>query len=160
VWLAESGGHAKQPVSHPLLTEIRQYYGLLAQTLGRIRVDLVDTGSGELVSGSRHGTAALARWYPEGAWLMVRRIQRNDGLRDLLIAEWDRSMLRWRIPGRVSEHEEALKAGKPVVVSSSALLRAFMHAGLPYRNLAYGGRDWGKTFVLDERDQLTEYNDE
>ena len=59
-------GHAKQPVSHPLLTEIRQYYGLLAQTLGRIRVDLVDTGSGELVSGSRHRTAALARWYPTG----------------------------------------------------------------------------------------------
>ena len=59
-------GHAKQPVSHPLLTEIRQYYGLLAQTLGRIRVDLVDTGSGELVPGSRHRTAALARWYPTG----------------------------------------------------------------------------------------------
>jgi hypothetical protein len=88
---------------------------------------------------------------------MVRRIQRNDGLRDLLIAEWDRFMLRWRIPGRVSEYEEALKAGEPVGVSSSQLLRAFMHAGLPHRTLAYGGRDWGKSFVLDERDQLSEW---
>jgi hypothetical protein len=59
-------GHAKQPVSHPLLTEIRQHYALLAQTLGRIRVDLVDSGSGELVSGNRHRTAALVRHYPTG----------------------------------------------------------------------------------------------
>jgi hypothetical protein len=59
-------GHAKQPVSHPLLTEIRMYYALLAQTLGRIRVDLVDSGSGELVLGNRHRTAALARHYPTG----------------------------------------------------------------------------------------------
>jgi hypothetical protein len=91
---------------------------------------------------------------------MARRVQRNDGLGDLLIAEWDRSMLRWRIPGRVSEHEEALKSGKPVVVSSSTLLCAFMHAGLPHRTFAYGGRDWGKSFVLDERGQLSEYVEE
>ena len=88
---------------------------------------------------------------------MARRLQRNDGLRDVLIAEWDRSMLRWRIPGRVSEHEEALKSGKPVVVSSSTLLRAFLHAGLPYSSYAFGGREWGKTFVLDEHDQLREW---
>jgi hypothetical protein len=59
-------GHAKQPTSHPLLTEIRMYYALLAQTLGRIRVDLVDSGSGGLVLGNRHRTAALARHYPTG----------------------------------------------------------------------------------------------
>jgi hypothetical protein len=88
---------------------------------------------------------------------MARRVQRNDGLRDVLIAEWDRSMLRWRIPGRVCEHEEALKAGKPVVLASSALLRAFLHAGLPYSSYAFGGREWGKTFVLDEHDQLREW---
>jgi hypothetical protein len=88
---------------------------------------------------------------------MVRRVQRNDGLRDLLIAEWDRSMLRWRIPGRICEYEEALKSGRPVVVSSSSMLRAFMAAGLPTGRLAYGGSDWGKTFLLDEHDRLTEY---
>ena len=59
-------GHAKQPTSHPLLTEIRMYYALLAQTLGRIRVDLVDSGSGGLVLGNRYRTAALARHYPAG----------------------------------------------------------------------------------------------
>lgn len=59
-------GHAKQPVSHPLLTEIRQYYALLVQTLGRIRVDLVETGSGEVGPASRQRAAALSRWYPAG----------------------------------------------------------------------------------------------
>jgi hypothetical protein len=59
-------GHAKQPTAHPLLTEIRMYYALLAQTLGRIRVDLVDSGSGGLVLANRHRTAALARHYPTG----------------------------------------------------------------------------------------------
>jgi hypothetical protein len=44
-----------------------------------------------------------------------------------------------------------------VVLASSALLRAFLHAGLPYRSYAFGGREWGKTFVLDEHDQLREW---
>jgi hypothetical protein len=91
---------------------------------------------------------------------MVRRIQRNDGLRDLLVAEWDRSMLRWRIPGHVSEYEKALKAGERVGVSSSQLLCALMRAGLPHDAFAFGGRDWGKAFVLDERDQLSELEPE
>jgi hypothetical protein len=30
-----------------------------------------------------------------------------------------------------------------------------MHAGLPCDQFAFGGADWGKTFVLDERNQLT-----
>jgi hypothetical protein len=47
-----------------------------------------------------------------------------------------------------------------VVVSSSTLLRALMHAGLPHRTFAYGGRDWGKTFVLDEDDRLAEYTED
>jgi len=55
-------GHAKQPVSHPLLTEIRQYYGLLAQTLGRLRLDVVEDKAGSLVGGNRFRSAALARW--------------------------------------------------------------------------------------------------
>ena len=55
-----------------------------------------------------------------------------------------------------------LRSGRPVVVvvvvvSSSTLLSALMHAGLPHRELAYGGRDWHKCFVLDEHDRLTEY---
>src|SRR5258705_10340721 len=54
-------GQAKPPVSHPLLTEIRQDYGLLAQTLGGIRADLVASGSGELALGNRQLAAALAR---------------------------------------------------------------------------------------------------
>jgi hypothetical protein len=28
----------------------------------------------------------------------------------------------------------------------------------PHRELAYDGADWGKVFVLDERDRLSEYN--
>jgi hypothetical protein len=59
-------GHAKQPVSHPLLTETRQHYALLAQTLGRIRVDAAEGAGGEAVPGSRQRSAALTRWYPVG----------------------------------------------------------------------------------------------
>ena len=88
---------------------------------------------------------------------MPRRQQRSTGLRQVLIAEWDRGMARWRIPGRVCEYEEALKSGKPVVVSSSSMLRAFMAAGLPTDRFAYGGPDRGKTFMLDENDRVTEH---
>src|SRR5258708_33133428 len=59
-------GHARQPTSHPLLTEIRMYYALLAQTLGRIRVDLVDSGSGDLGLGDAHRPPALPRPSPRG----------------------------------------------------------------------------------------------
>ena len=45
-------------------------------------------------------------------------------------------------------------------MSAAQLMRAFMHAGLPYRTLAYGGADWHKTFVLAEHDQLREYVEE
>jgi len=40
------------------------------------------------------------------------------------------------------------------------MLRAFMAAGLPTDRFAYGGPDWGKSFLLDERDQISEYNEE
>ena len=88
---------------------------------------------------------------------MGRRVSRNDGLRQLLLEDYRRFRARWRIPGKVYEREVALESGAAVVVSSSQLLRAFIHARLPHRTLAYGGRDWGKTFVLDEHDQLREY---
>jgi hypothetical protein len=59
-------GHAQQPVANPLLAEWRMLNQLLAQTLARLRVDLVETASGGVVSNNRHRTAALARWYPTG----------------------------------------------------------------------------------------------
>jgi hypothetical protein len=40
-----------------------------------------------------------------------------------------------------------------------ALLGASMRAGRPHRQYAYGGADWGKSFVLDEDGTLTEYLD-
>jgi len=88
----------------------------------------------------------------------VRREENSSGLRGLLVAEWDRSMARWRILGRVSEYEEALKSGAEVLVSSSQMLRALSLAGLSYRQFAYGGSGWGKTFMLDDRDQLHEWS--
>jgi hypothetical protein len=88
-----------------------------------------------------------------------RRVSRNDGLRQLLLEDYRRFLERWRIPGEVYERELALESGAAVVVSSSQLLRAFIHGGLPHRTLAYGGRDWAKTFALDEHDQLAEWID-
>jgi hypothetical protein len=38
-------GHAGQPVANPLLAEIRMHSALLAQTLARLRVDLVETAT-------------------------------------------------------------------------------------------------------------------
>jgi hypothetical protein len=46
------------------------------------------------------------------------------------------------------------------VVSSSSMLRAFMAAGLTTDRFAYCGSDWGKSFLLDERDQICAYVDE
>ena len=37
------------------------------------------------------------------------------------------------------------------------LTRACAAAGLPTDRFAFGGRDWDKDFLLDERDQLSEY---
>jgi hypothetical protein len=71
---------------------------------------------------------------------MARRVARNDGLRQLLIADWDRSMLRWRIPGRVYEFEERLKSGQAVELFSGQVMIAFFHAGLPCDEYCFGGR--------------------
>ena len=43
------------------------------------------------------------------------------------------------------------EAGRPVVISSARLLKAFSHARLPCDRFAYGGQDHGKVFLLDER---------
>jgi hypothetical protein len=55
-------GHAKQPVANPLLGEVGQHQALLAQTLGRLRVDVVEPGAGQPVTGNRFRSAALSRW--------------------------------------------------------------------------------------------------
>ena len=36
------------------------------------------------------------------------------------------------------------------------LMRALLHAGMPCDRFCFGGADYDKTFVLDERDQLRE----
>jgi hypothetical protein len=50
----------------------------------------------------------------------------------------------------------SLRAGESVVVSAAELLRVSMGAGLPYRQYAYGGRDWEKVSILGENDRLVE----
>ena len=80
----------------------------------------------------------------------------SDGLRELLIAEQERSLKRWAIPGKPNDLLEDLRADVAVVVSSAQLLKALMAAGLPVDRFAYRGADYGKTFLLDERDELRE----
>jgi hypothetical protein len=80
-----------------------------------------------------------------------------SGIRALLIAEWDHSMKRWRIPGRVYAYEEALKGGGPVVISANRLLKAFTLAGLPTNRFGFGGVDCEKWFLL-EGDELSEWD--
>lgn len=86
---------------------------------------------------------------------MPRRRATATGLRELLVAECERSMQRWRIPGQVYEYEDALKSGAAVAVSSSRLMRALAGARLPCGDYCYGGRYFKSSFVLDERDQLS-----
>jgi hypothetical protein len=80
----------------------------------------------------------------------------GTGARALLIAEWDASMARWRIPGEVYAYEEALKNGGPVVISSARLLRALTLAGLPAKRFGFGGPDADKRLLL-EGDELSEW---
>jgi hypothetical protein len=85
-----------------------------------------------------------------------RRVGNTSGLRQLLIAQWDKSMLRWRIPGEVYAYEEALKGGEAVAVSSSRVMGALFSAGLPCNEYCFGGRYFKSVFVLDENDRLVE----
>ncbi len=91
---------------------------------------------------------------------MPRRAQQavTTGIRALLIAEWDHSMRRWRVPGHVYVYEEALKSGRPVVVSAARVMKAFMHADMPGDRWGWGGVDYGKIFLLDG-DELSEWHD-
>ena len=92
----------------------------------------------------------------------MKQRRRSSGLRQLLIADRE-----YRLPGSPNPppwsaprgwHDQlltALKAGEPVVVSSSLLLTAHIHAGLPDRQYAYGGQLHGCVFVLGSDDRLT-----
>lgn len=87
---------------------------------------------------------------------MGRRIQRNDGVRELLIAERERATERW--PSSTPDAWlVALRAGDAVPVSSAQLMRALMRAGLPHRNYCYGGSAFGAVFLLNRDDRLTEF---
>jgi hypothetical protein len=81
-------------------------------------------------------------------------------LRDMLIAHWDHTMRRWRIPDHLYPYEEALKAGADVVVTSGRLARALEFAGLPADRFDDGGADSGKPWLLDADDTLTEIRDD
>src|SRR6478752_687263 len=88
------------------------------------------------------------------------RRRADNTLRALLLEEHRRVVgpqSRWYIPGRPpSDYEQALVAGEPVIVSSSMLMRALLHAGLPCDEYCYGGRYYKTTFLLDQRGQLSE----
>ena len=91
---------------------------------------------------------------------MARRLSSkaaSGGLRELLIADRQRSSARWALPsGAPDEWLEDLRAGCSVVVSSGQLMKALAHGGLPCAQFCYGGADQGKVFVLDEGGELRE----
>jgi hypothetical protein len=93
-----------------------------------------------------------------------RRTQRADDTLRQVVLKDHRNRFgpggRWHIPGRVSEYEQALVAGKPVVVDSGTLMCALLHAGLPSDPYVYGGRHWGKQLMLDVEGTLTEWSAE
>jgi len=62
--------------------------------------------------------------------------------------------------GRVCEYEQALVAGEPVVVDYGTIMCALLHAGLPSDDYAFGGRRWGKKWLLDVDGTLSEWTGE
>jgi len=85
---------------------------------------------------------------------------KSDGLRLQLLADYRRSLERWRIPGKVYDKEAALESGGPVVVDSAAVMCALQHLGLPCGDYTYDGKHGHQRFLLDEFDRLTEYAEE
>jgi len=91
---------------------------------------------------------------------MGRHVGNTSGLRELLIADREHRLPGSPPPGPWAARDRLLaelKAGGPVVVGAADLMCALMHAELDYRRFAFGGADWDKTFVLTERDELTEH---
>ena len=70
------------------------------------------------------------------------QVRRNDGLRKLLIAERERGLKRWPV-STGDEYLDGLRSGGPVLVSSSQLMRALMHARLPCGTIASVARTLG-----------------
>jgi hypothetical protein len=91
-----------------------------------------------------------------------RTAPRADGaeLRRVLIAQWDHTMQRWRIPGHRYPYEQALKAGADVLVTSGRLAAALEHAELPADRFDDGGPDAGRVWLLGADDSLTLIRDE
>lgn len=85
-------------------------------------------------------------------------------LRDMLLRRWDDRMARWRIPGHRYPHEEFLKAGADVVVSSARLADALEYAGQPFERFDASplgaGPDAHKAWLKGADDTLTEIRDE
>jgi hypothetical protein len=87
-------------------------------------------------------------------------------LREWLIATHERRRMRGggRMPSGplAGEHDELMKDlhhGRPVLISSAELVAAHHQCGLPddADRFAPGGPDFGKRWILDEHDQLTEW---
>jgi hypothetical protein len=62
-------GHAKQPVSNPLLAEARQYHALISLTLSRLKLDVPAEAEAEkLPPGiNPHRAGGYKRWRSAGA---------------------------------------------------------------------------------------------
>jgi hypothetical protein len=73
-------------------------------------------------------------------------------LRELIIANKQRSWDRWRIDGEVGEFEEALKSGAAVVLDAYTIAAALRAARLDDRGFDRSE----KRYMLDENDVLTE----
>ena len=87
---------------------------------------------------------------------MPRRRSSAEGLRGWLISDRVRFQQRWGIPGVRDEFLDALHAGEPVVISSATVMAALIHAGQPCGEYCFGGKYFQSSFLLDERDQLSE----
>jgi hypothetical protein len=59
-------GSMGQEVGHPLLTELRQVYLAVSQTLGRLKVEEPESGVLGVVGANKARGAANARWRPGG----------------------------------------------------------------------------------------------
>jgi hypothetical protein len=59
-------GYSGQPTAHPLLNEVRQYHGLISQTLGRLRLDPPESTGvlGVVGAANKARAAADTRWRP------------------------------------------------------------------------------------------------
>jgi hypothetical protein len=91
---------------------------------------------------------------------MVRQNVKADGLRRQLLADYRRSLERWRIPGNVYDKEAALESGASVVVDAADIMCAVLHMGLPCGDYTADGKHGQKLLLLDEFDRLTEHVEE